>query len=396
MAEEYITGTASPAPPPTWWDLHSWTTSNASSSPWHQQNSSSEDDGLSISTSFTNASNHSATTVDSGAWLQVKPASMDFMGEHDSSSHLWGHLLQNCMGNNGDLASGEGFEPAACDYLTKIDSNNWEYNNLERNSDRLKEYQRLLHDTKPFNMNISFSSSKDEISQQQMGMSRGFMSSYGAEEDHNEKLMKELENKLYGITDCSPCTTSMTSRPLIDLCAYEQVPFFKPLISLSSDRRKQAASPTRIPGRTVQGITNEGKKKKSEETTETVVKKPKHESSSVSSIKGPKVKLGEKITALQQIVSPFGKTDTASVLLEAIGYIKFLQEQINLLSNPYMKTNPHKDLWGSLDRRDKGDLKFDLKSRGLCLVPVSCTQQIYQDNTGSDYWTSTYRGCLYR
>jgi hypothetical protein len=38
----------------------------------------------------------------------------------------------------------------------------------------------------------------------------------------------------------------------------------------------------------------------------------------------PKVNLGEKIMALQQIMSPFGKTDTASVLLETITYIKFL------------------------------------------------------------------------
>lgn len=89
----------------------------------------------------------------------------------------------------------------------------------------------------------------------------------------------------------------------------------------------------------------------------------------------PKVKLGDRISALQQIVSPFGKvnsvttmcillylltmkikkkksiiffkmgiinfssfflgvnfqTDTASVLLEAIQYIKFLQEQVQVI-----------------------------------------------------------------
>eukprot|EP00249_Psilotum_nudum_P022565 c28567_g1_i2 orf=500-1390(+) len=43
-----------------------------------------------------------------------------------------------------------------------------------------------------------------------------------------------------------------------------------------------------------------------------------------------KEKLGDRIMALQQLVSPFGKTDTASVLLEAIGYIKFLQEQVQV------------------------------------------------------------------
>ncbi|XP_047342593.1 transcription factor bHLH111 isoform X2 [Impatiens glandulifera] len=142
------------------------------------------------------------------------------------------------------------------------------------------------------------------------------------------------------------------------------------------------------------GIPNEGKKKRNEENPETNnTKKPKNENSTVSPTKVPKVKLTDKVTALQQIVSPFGKTDTASVLWEAIGYIKFLQEQVQLLSNPYMKTNINKDQWGSMERKDRGDLE----SRGLCLVPLSCTPQVYRETSGSvDYWTPTYRGCLYR
>ncbi|KAG6498725.1 hypothetical protein ZIOFF_038447 [Zingiber officinale] len=47
-----------------------------------------------------------------------------------------------------------------------------------------------------------------------------------------------------------------------------------------------------------------------------------------STLKVRKEKLGDRIIALHQIVSPFGKTDTASVLLEAIGYIRFLHSQI--------------------------------------------------------------------
>ncbi|MCD7471070.1 hypothetical protein HAX54_011350 [Datura stramonium] len=59
-------------------------------------------------------------------------------------------------------------------------------------------------------------------------------------------------------------------------------------------------------------------------------------SSAQPSLKVRKEKLGDRITALHQLVSPFGKTDTASVLSEAIGYIRFLQAQIQALSSPYM------------------------------------------------------------
>jgi len=56
-----------------------------------------------------------------------------------------------------------------------------------------------------------------------------------------------------------------------------------------------------------------------------------------------------------------------------------------------------KDPWGSLDRKDhKEDTKLDLRSRGLCLVPTSCTPLVYRESSGPDYWTPAYRGCLYR
>uniref|UniRef100_A0A804RI96 BHLH domain-containing protein n=1 Tax=Zea mays TaxID=4577 RepID=A0A804RI96_MAIZE len=41
-----------------------------------------------------------------------------------------------------------------------------------------------------------------------------------------------------------------------------------------------------------------------------------------------KEKLGDRVTALQQLVAPFGKTDTASVLHETVEYIKFLHDQV--------------------------------------------------------------------
>ncbi|KAH7572911.1 hypothetical protein JRO89_XS03G0032400 [Xanthoceras sorbifolium] len=90
-----------------------------------------------------------------------------------------------------------------------------------------------------------------------------------------------------------------------------------------------------------------------------------------------KEKLGERIVALQQLVSPYGKTDTASVLWDAMEYIQFLHEQVKVLSAPYLQSTP--------------TVKFQelehhsLKNRGLCLVPISCTAGVAGSN-GADIW----------
>ncbi|PON46908.1 Myc-type, basic helix-loop-helix (bHLH) domain containing protein [Parasponia andersonii] len=116
--------------------------------------------------------------------------------------------------------------------------------------------------------------------------------------------------------------------------------------------------------------------------------------SSQPPLKVRKEKLGDRITALHQLVSPFGKTDTASVLLEAIGYVRFLQSQIEALSSPYLghasknMRNKQQYVDGQGDDHEKPK---DLKSRGLCLVPVSCTQHVGSDN-GADYWAPASYG----
>ncbi|KAK9677752.1 hypothetical protein RND81_11G164700 [Saponaria officinalis] len=113
--------------------------------------------------------------------------------------------------------------------------------------------------------------------------------------------------------------------------------------------------------------------------------------------KGKREKLGERITALQQLVCPFGKTDTASVLHEAMGYIRFLQDQVKVLSSPYLQHFP------SSSSSPQHTLSFDensltlsaktydptkcLRSRGLCLVPVKCIIDIANIN-GADFWSS--------
>ncbi|KAJ4980952.1 hypothetical protein NE237_031789 [Protea cynaroides] len=110
-----------------------------------------------------------------------------------------------------------------------------------------------------------------------------------------------------------------------------------------------------------------------------------------------KEKLGDRITALQQLVSPFGKTDTASVLIEAIEYIKFLHEQVNVLSTPYMKNGAPTQHQQSSDKssKDREGPQQDLRSRGLCLVPISSTFPVTNE-TAADFWTPTAFGGPYR
>ncbi|KAG6668446.1 transcription factor bHLH153 isoform X1 [Carya illinoinensis] len=94
------------------------------------------------------------------------------------------------------------------------------------------------------------------------------------------------------------------------------------------------------------------------------------------SAKERKDKLGERIVTLQQLVSPYGKTDTASVLLEAMEYIQFLHEQVKVLSAPYLQSTPSV-------MQELGP--YSLRSKGLCLVPVSCTAGVARSN-GADIW----------
>ncbi|XP_006647667.1 transcription factor bHLH133-like [Oryza brachyantha] len=179
-------------------------------------------------------------------------------------------------------------------------------------------------------------------------------------------------------------------------------PYMRCANSSDSNRQEQETVPARSSSSGSAAATDR-KKRKSEERQESTGKKSKQEASKASPPKQPipKVKLGEKITALQQIVSPFGKTDTASVLFETIKYIKFLHEQVQLLSEPYTNSSRSKGNsvvvpWGDQAEASKGETGHDLKNRGLCLVPVSWTPEVYRDGTSMDYWTPAYRGCLYR
>ncbi|KAI3697143.1 hypothetical protein L6452_29933 [Arctium lappa] len=105
---------------------------------------------------------------------------------------------------------------------------------------------------------------------------------------------------------------------------------------------------------------------------------PKRHKAGLSiSSKERKEKVGERIAALQQLVSPYGKTDTASVLLEAMEYIRFLHEQVKVLSAPYLHNN-------STAQSQEFD-SYNLKSKGLRLVPISYTMGVASSN-GADIW----------
>ncbi|XP_041989929.1 transcription factor bHLH113-like [Salvia splendens] len=153
--------------------------------------------------------------------------------------------------------------------------------------------------------------------------------------------------------------------------------------SPKNNNKKRNGSGTRGAGRCGGAPASNGKKAKSEKSAGAgghakVVKKEK---------------LGERITALQQLVSPFGKTDTASVLHEALGYIRFLHDQVQVLCSPYLQhmspsssDAPHSSLSVGDEINSKSS-KDDLRSRGLCLVPVDLTLHVANSN-GADLWSS--------
>uniref|UniRef100_A0A7N0RDJ6 BHLH domain-containing protein n=1 Tax=Kalanchoe fedtschenkoi TaxID=63787 RepID=A0A7N0RDJ6_KALFE len=134
---------------------------------------------------------------------------------------------------------------------------------------------------------------------------------------------------------------------------------------------------------------------------EASTKRPRNESSpsTLPPFKVKKEKMGDRITALQQLVSPFGKTDTASVLSESIEYIKILHEQVLVLTTPYMKNGAMMQQqhhhYQHLDKssKDSKGPKQDLRSRGLCLVPLSSTFPVTHE-TSVDFWTPTFGGPL--
>ncbi|XP_058184060.1 uncharacterized protein LOC131301696 isoform X3 [Rhododendron vialii] len=356
---------------PNWWpdlrtnSLSSW---SSTTNPWHphqnpNSNSSGEED-MSIS-------NQSGLSVDSSRHLVDSSSANDFIGETASDSQLWSHILidvgsreelnntQEVGGNSTNLFASKSlstgmFEPAYSDYLKKMD-NSWEFanspsfNNFDQKhfngfnhgvmeSERLTKLSNLVSNwsiAPPdsagiLNHQFDLSHMKQTMSNPTpfggiLNRNLGSFSCYG----HDSKVKYEHQiglsnsfvgdNKYYYGTSEVPCNTS--TRSFSDVMNFSSF-LSKPSVgihgsksrprSLPDCKKQPSISTTQTVTRSSirgQGLSTEGKKKRSEENSETALKKPKHDSSTVSSSKMqvPKVKLTDKITALQQIVSPFGK-----------------------------------------------------------------------------------------
>ncbi|GKV49059.1 hypothetical protein SLEP1_g55832 [Rubroshorea leprosula] len=197
-------------------------------------------------------------------------------------------------------------------------------------------------------------------------------------------------------------TSPTKQSPHSQLQFSNNAPFWNPLATSISDTRPTFPSlQTQFPSPSFE----EKPKNISEvrDTSSTATKKSGSEPASkrtrnetgpspLPAFKVRKEKMGDRITALQQMVSPFGKTDTASVLSEVIEYIKFLHEQVTVLSTPYMKSGASIQHQQCSDKsKDPEGPKQDLRSRGLCLVPVSSTFPVTHE-TSADFWTPTFGG----
>ncbi|KAK4384036.1 Transcription factor [Sesamum angolense] len=118
------------------------------------------------------------------------------------------------------------------------------------------------------------------------------------------------------------------------------------------------------------------------------------------SSKEKKEKVSERISALQQLVSPYGKVhEKNTFLVHAYGYSfspsggngihKLPHEQVKVLSAPYLYSTPTQSQ-NDLNVLNavfilKDNETSTLKAKGLCLVPISFTDGVASSN-GADIW----------
>ncbi|CAD5171544.1 unnamed protein product [Musa acuminata subsp. malaccensis] len=407
-----------------WWEIHaspfsSWNTmrrwplpqadAHASSSSYDDADRSS----ISNTTSFTNASTHSALSMDS--------SSAELVGA-PVENHIWSQLLLN-VGTNGKARSSSHEDGESS---LEVLSSSWELSPSSLNclEKHLSSCDGLPNNLSDLVTNWSISPPNPQLHQyiapstcavsidrrppvahhSASDASRakhegGNSTSYPPSYDHS---MKGTDTPFFrrpiGLDESDMPWSNR--RNLSDQLSFAGCLNMKPSVNGSDSCDGNRCQSSTITGNGKVSRATEGKKKRSEDSSETHLKKPKPDGSMVSSqkLQEPKVKIAEKVSALQQLVSPFGKTDQASVLMETITCITVLQKQVQLLSAPYLKSSASKEQnsWGELERKEKAEAKYDLRSRGLCLVPVASIPQVHRESNRPDYWMPTYRSCLYR
>ncbi|KAG6496158.1 hypothetical protein ZIOFF_044006 [Zingiber officinale] len=112
--------------------------------------------------------------------------------------------------------------------------------------------------------------------------------------------------------------------------------------------------------------TSEGKRKRSDDSSEALLKKSKNENSMASCAKAC------------TIVFPL-----------------IQRKEGQIIPCSYCIIQNHGD-WGEMERKGSAETNLDLRSKGLCLIPVSYFPEDHKENGGLDYWMPTYRTCLYR
>uniref|UniRef100_A0A0D9WE32 BHLH domain-containing protein n=1 Tax=Leersia perrieri TaxID=77586 RepID=A0A0D9WE32_9ORYZ len=130
-------------------------------------------------------------------------------------------------------------------------------------------------------------------------------------------------------------------------------------------------------------------------------------SSAQSTLKVRKERLGDRITALHQIVSPFGKALSYPYMGDGNGTGPMqngpvgernpglFPEYPGQLLNHNGNNGAQQPAAQPEQQGVKDEGKKDLRSRGLCLVPVSCTSHFGGDNA-ADYWAPAPLGGILR
>ncbi|KAL3820652.1 hypothetical protein ACJIZ3_006557 [Penstemon smallii] len=323
--------------------------------------------------------NLSSSTITNHNWNQ------DLMIDSGRSEETYSHLLQEATPLNSSMNYGQqnGFD---CTQINK----QWSSNNFSQDSSINNSSSHGLVSSFPMNSaSFSYNLGPQSLLDNQLEMNYSSATNYNQMINSNDfltSLPKESPMIKPGLQFSN--NTAFWNAMDEDLKDVRTKSRFMQS-SVNSTKPSPSIFTAKYRNEEMGEISSSAAKK---DKSEPAVKRPRIETPSpLPTFKVRKEKMGDRVTALQQLVSPFGKTDTASVLHEAIEYIKFLHDQVSVLSSPYMK-NGSPPLQREIKDQEGLNIVQGLKSRGLCLVPVSSTFPVTSDHTGTDFWTPTFGG----